>query len=121
MPFFRVCFRLIFQVLELTVKWLVRSILYISNPEIVRAKRHEPVQHEDQEGKLYIMSPLVRKRTGRPIQQLFCILSYKPGFINLCIFIIISERYPAPCTDLEPNNLVYMHGLLAGECLLILH
>lgn len=45
--------RLIIQVLLLLVKWLVRCIFYAFETQmIMRAERRQPVEHEEQEGKL---------------------------------------------------------------------
>ncbi|KAL9973624.1 hypothetical protein ACROYT_G020102 [Oculina patagonica] len=80
MPFFRFCFKLIFQVLAFTVKWLVQSILYISNLEILRAEGHEPVQREDQE-------------ESYPVQ------CTEPGNNVYMHGLLAERRFPVQCTE----------------------
>ena len=59
MPFFRFCCRLIFQVSVSIVEWLVWCILSIyKHPAdyVLRAPRREAVEHEYEEGKLYVQN-----------------------------------------------------------------
>lgn len=66
MPILRLCFRIVLQILVLVVEWLFWVVSYIYNPEyVLRAEHREPVEHEDQEGKLHKISTLV-KDTVKP-------------------------------------------------------